>query len=251
LVRYKLTIEYDGTLYFGWQAQLQQKTIQDTIEEAIRKFSGETVKLYAAGRTDTGVHAKGQVAHFDMRDKFPEWQVRDAINFHLQAEQIVILKAEVVDETFHARFSAIQRIYQYKILNRPARSALDANRMWHIRHSLDLESMHQALSLLEGYHDFSSFRSSGCQATSPEITVDALSIDAQGDYITIQIKARSFLYHMVRNIIGSVAQVGTGKITVGEFSNIFASKNRALAGPMAPASGLYFTQVVYMSYSSS
>ena len=243
--KYKLTIEYDGTEYFGWQRQAEFKSIQDTVECAIKALCGEEVELYAAGRTDTGVHATGQVAHFEMSKEFPAWQVCEAINFHLQKEKIVILKAEEVDQNFHARFSAQQRAYCYKILQRQPRPVLDKNRVWQVRQNLDVGAMKEAISILVGYHDFSSFRASGCQATTPQITVDEISIEVQGDYLLLYIKARSFLYHMVRNIVGSVVEVGKGKISIGEFKKIFEAKDRRLAGVTAPACGLYFIEVVY------
>ena len=245
MIRYKLTIEYEGTHYFGWQWQAEFKSIQGTIEKAIKDFSREEVELYAAGRTDTGVHALGQVAHFDLERTFPAWQVCQAINFHLQKEQIIILKAEEVTQDFHARFSARQRAYCYKILKRPCRPAIDRDRVWHIRQNLDVAAMIEALSLLVGHHDFSSFRASGCQALTSQITVDDIRLEQDGEYLLIFIRARSFLYHMVRNIVGSVVEVGLGKISIDEFKRIFEAKDRRLAGVTAPACGLYFLEVVY------
>lgn len=243
--KYKLTIEYDGTPYYGWQRQKNFKTVQGTIEGAISAFACTEVELFAAGRTDTGVHAVGQVAHFEIEKQYPEWQVTEAINFYLKKEKIVILKTEVADKNFHARFSAKQRSYCYKILNRPYKSVLDLHRLWHIKQKLDLEKMRQATALLIGHHDFSSFRAAGCQASSPVITLDQIEIIQDVDLILIHIKARSFLYHMVRNIVGSLVSVGKENITLAEFEQIFASKDRTLAGITAPAHGLYFTEVLY------
>lgn len=243
--KYKLTIEYDGSGYFGWQWQAEFKSVQGTVEKAIKAFCGEEVELYAAGRTDTGVHALGQVAHFEMSREFPERQVCEAINFHLQKERVVVLRAELVDQGFHARFSAQQRAYCYKILQRQSRPVIDQNRVWHIRQKLDVEAMKGALSLLVGHHDFSSFRASGCQASSPQITLDEINIEVEGEYLLIYIRARSFLYHMVRNIVGSVVEVGKSKITVDEFKHILEAKDRRLAGMTAPPCGLYFLEVQY------
>jgi len=243
--RYKLTIEYDGTGYYGWQRQNDFKTIQGTIESAIKSFSGQEIELFAAGRTDAGVHAIGQIAHFDLDKEFPEWQITKAINFYLKDEGIVILDTKIVNESFHARFSAHRRAYCYKILNRSSRSALDAHRAWHVKEALDIEKMQQAANLLIGHHDFSSFRAAGCQASSAQITLDEVKIHQEGQLILINVKAKSFLYHMVRNIAGSLVEVGKGDITIEKLNGILESRNRQMACVTAPAHGLYFTSVKY------
>jgi len=243
--RYKLTIEYDGTGYSGWQRQKDVITVQGKIEEAIKAFSGEETVLFVAGRTDAGVHALGQVAHFDLEKDSTAWRVSEAINFHLYGEKIIILHCEVVDEMFHARFQARQRAYSYKILQRYARPMIDYDRVWHVKQKLDFEIMQKAAKLLIGHHDFSSFRASGCQAATSEITLDEIELVRVEDYIIFNIKARSFLYHMVRNIVGSLVEVGKGKMSLDEFYRIFQAKNRELAGSTAPACGLYFIEVKY------
>jgi tRNA pseudouridine38-40 synthase len=243
--RYKITIEYDGSHYYGWQRQESLKTIQGTIEEAIFKFSGQKTQLFAAGRTDAGVHALGQVAHFDLEVDFPPRKITEAINFYLKKEYAIILDTQIANHDFHARFSAKQRSYNYIILNRNIASPLDRLRVWHIRHQLDTDVMQQACKIIIGHHDFSSFRAAGCQANSALITIDSAQIVIDNDHLYFEIAAKSFLYHMVRNIVGTLVKLGSGKISLDEFREIFHNCDRTKAGMTAPAHGLYFTKVIY------
>jgi len=246
--RYRIIIEYDGSNYCGWQKQKDLSSVTSEIETAITKFSGESVDVFGAGRTDAGVHAKGQVAHFDLEStKHSPFRIREALNYHLRKRSICIILCEEVTSDFDARFSAIKRHYEYIILNRNARPALEKNRVWHIKNNLDLNLMQQAANLLIGKHDFSSFRSSECQASSPIKTIDYITIKMIGDHIFFNIGARSFLHNMVRNIVGSLKYVGQGKMTLAQFEQGFVSKDRCQMGPTAPAAGLYFMKVEYPS----
>ncbi|MDE2030535.1 MAG: tRNA pseudouridine(38-40) synthase TruA, partial [Alphaproteobacteria bacterium] len=221
--RWKLTIEYDGGAFCGWQRQLGDPTIQQTIEEAIEKFCGETAGLHVAGRTDAGVHARAQVAHVDIAKAFDGDTVRDAINHYLRPHRIAVLSAEEVDETFHARFNAVERSYKYTIANRTAPLALDAERAWHVRRPLDIPAMQAAADMLIGNHDFSTFRARNCQAKSPVKTLDRLDIARDGERIVFSTSARSFLYHQVRNMVGTLALVGSGQWSLSDFANAFAA----------------------------
>jgi tRNA pseudouridine38-40 synthase len=244
-MRYKLTIEYEGTAFFGWQRQESGPSVQQAIEEAITKFSGETALVYAAGRTDSGVHATGQVAHFDIIKEFPEKNIRDAINFHMRPLPVRILKVESVASDFHARFSAIERAYLYRILNREVSPAIDKDRVWWIARPLDAELMAAGAERLLGRHDFSSFRAAECQADSALKTLDELSVRCEGDEIRITARARSFLHHQVRNMVGTLKMVGEGKWTPDDVTRILLAKDRKQAGQTAPACGLYLTAVGY------
>ncbi|TIT20097.1 MAG: tRNA pseudouridine(38-40) synthase TruA, partial [Mesorhizobium sp.] len=199
--RFRLDIEYDGSLFAGWQRQANQPSVQQAIEQAIEKFCGEQVSLRAAGRTDAGVHATAQVAHVDLIKAWPGDKVRDAVNAHLQAAKvrIAILKAAVVPDSFDARFSAIGRHYLYRIVNRRAPAALDKGRIWWVPKQLDAGAMHEAAKVLLGRHDFTTFRSTQCQATSPVRTLDRLDVSRAGDFIEIRASARSFLHNQVRS----------------------------------------------------
>ena len=243
--RYKIIIEYDGTKFAGWQRQLAAPSVQQAIEEAIEKFSGEIVVVHAAGRTDAGVHALGQVAHFDLDKHFPPDIIQRAINHFLRLDKIVITEAQEVDNDFHARFSAVKRYYEYVIINRKAPLALELDKAWHIRDYLDVEKMQEAANILIGKHDFTSFRASQCQANSPVKTLDEIKVFTQGQKVIFSLKATSFLHHMVRNIVGSLKLVGVGKWEVEQMAKALAAKNRSEAGPTAPACGLYFTKVEY------
>ncbi|PZP54816.1 MAG: tRNA pseudouridine(38-40) synthase TruA, partial [Micavibrio aeruginosavorus] len=215
MTRFKLTIEYKGTGYCGWQTQGQgEKTIQETIENAIFGFSGQRVKVTGAGRTDSGVHARGQVAHFDFdnsRHNMDGYALAKAINAFLKEEAIAVIRAEEADSEFHARFGAKQKLYTYSILNRPAKPAIDTDLVWHIGKSLNVEAMQHAAQHLIGTHDFTSFRAAMCQAKSPIKTIDDLKVEKSGDYIFIHAFGQSFLHHMVRNIAGTLVLVGEGK----------------------------------------
>jgi tRNA pseudouridine38-40 synthase len=245
MTRWKLTVEYDGAAFCGWQKQLELPTVQQAIEEAIFKFSGEAGNLIVAGRTDTGVHARAQVAHFDLARETTGDVVRNALNNYLRPQKVVILNAEAKDETFHARFSALGRSYRYRIINRPSPLALDANYAWHISKELNIPAMQHAASLLLGQHDFSTFRALDCQANSPIRTLDRLDITKQGEEVTIFAAARSFLHHQVRNMVGTLKLVGNDKWTIDDFTAAFAACDRTRGGPNAPPQGLCFWEVTY------
>ncbi|MDE1900906.1 MAG: tRNA pseudouridine(38-40) synthase TruA [Alphaproteobacteria bacterium] len=245
MTRWKLTIEYEGGAFCGWQRQPHAPSIQQCIEEAIERFCGETATLHGAGRTDTGVHARAQVAHFDITKNTDGDTVRDAVNFYLRPHKIAILGAEHVDEAFHARFSAIQRSYRYRIVNRRAPLAIDAERAWHVPRPLDIAAMQAAADLLIGQHDFSTFRAQNCQSNSPVKTLDRLNVTRDGETIVIETAARSFLYHQVRNMAGTLAMVGTGQWSLDDFRTAFAACDRSKGGPTAPAHALCFWNVTY------
>lgn len=245
MTRYKITIEYDGINFAGWQRQSNAPSIQQCIEEAIEKFSRETPSIYGSGRTDAGVHAHAQVAHFDLEKEYTPQSIIGAINHFIKPHRIVITHCEITSNDFHARFSAKKRHYRYLILNRNAPSSLDANRSWHIRAKLNIEAMQLAADSIIGQHDFTSFRATHCQALSPIKTLDEIKIYQQDEQIIITIKARSFLYHMVRNIVGTLIPIGLGKLKIEEMSKILKSKDRKNAKVTAPAHGLYFSMVEY------
>jgi tRNA pseudouridine38-40 synthase len=247
MTRWKLTIEYDGTGLSGWQRQANALSIEQVMEQAIERFSGETVLLLSAGRTDAGVHARAQVAHFDLSKPFPAETIRDAINFHVRPHKISVLDAEQVDETFHARFSALGRAYRYRIINRRAPLALMADYAWHVRRPLDIQAMQDAADLLIGKHDFSTFRAQSCQANSPIKTLDRISLVRYGEEVLIDTAARSFLYHQVRNMVGTLSLVGSGRWSLDDFRTAFAACDRTKGGPTAPASGLVFWSATYPS----
>ncbi|MDX2113199.1 MAG: tRNA pseudouridine(38-40) synthase TruA [Alphaproteobacteria bacterium] len=266
--RYKLTIEYDGSGYAGWQKQPNRPSIQEAIETALGKFCGEAAEVCGAGRTDAGVHATGQVAHIDLSKAFEPYKVMQGINFYLfgndvipsEAEEslrpldyargdnknkIAITSAEIVADDFHARFSATRRFYVYRIINRRARLGLDSGRAWQVPEPLDVEAMQQAAKHLLGHHDFTSFRDSECQAKSPMKTLDSLEIKRYGDEIRITTHARSFLHHQVRIMVGTLAQVGKGRWSEQNMQRALEAKDRSAAGPTAPPEGLYLVGVGY------
>jgi tRNA pseudouridine38-40 synthase len=245
MTRWKLTIEYDGAAFCGWQKQANALSVQQALEQAIEKFCGETVTLYAAGRTDAGVHARAQVAHFDLTKKTTAPIIRDALNFHVRPNKVVVINVEQAADNFHARFDAIGRSYLYRILNRRPPLALMADYQWHVHRPLDDAAMQKAADMLIGKHDFSTFRAQNCQASSPIRTLDKLTVARQGEEITIEAAARSFLYHQVRNIVGTLAMVGTGQWSLEDFRLAFAAKDRAKGGPTAPAHGLFFWSATY------
>ncbi|MFA5041266.1 MAG: tRNA pseudouridine(38-40) synthase TruA [Bdellovibrionales bacterium] len=245
MTRWKLTIEYDGTAYSGWQKQSNAPSVQQTLEEAIQKFSSEEASLFVAGRTDAGVHAHAQVAHVDLKKETNGNVVRDAVNFYLRPHKIAILNAEAADETFHARLSAMRRSYRYRIVNRRAPLTFQSLYAWHVINPLDIEAMQRAADILIGKHDFSTFRASNCQANSPLRTLDKLEVTREGEDVFILSEARSFLYHQVRNMVGTLSLVGTGHWSVENFRTAFAACDRTKGGPTAPAEGLYFWGVTY------
>ena len=245
MTRFKLTLEYDGGAFVGWQRQDNGPSVQQALEEAIQKFCGETVTSFAAGRTDAGVHALGQVVHVDLaRDASPE-TVRDALNFHLKPAPIAVLNAAVAPADFHARFSATARVYLYRIVNRRAPLAVERGRAWLVGAALDADAMHAAAQRLIGHHDFTSFRAALCQAASPMKTLDRLDVTRADDEIRIDARARSFLHHQVRNMVGTLKLVGEGKWTADDVSRALAARDRSAAGPTAPPDGLYLTEVWY------
>ncbi len=245
MTRFRLLVEYDGTGYVGWQRQDNGPSIQQAIEEAIFAFCGERSTLAAAGRTDAGVHAQGQVAHVDLARGTTAATLRDAVNFHLKPQPISILAAETAGEDFHARFSAIGRRYLYRIVNRRAPLALERNRAWWVQSQLDASAMHGAAQRLIGHHDFTSFRSSICQAASPLKTLDRLDVERLGEEIRIHAAARSFLHHQVRNMAGTLKLVGEGRWSADDVAAALAARSRSAAGPTAPAEGLFLVEVRY------
>ena len=245
MTRYKLTLEYHGRAFVGWQRQVNGLSVQQVIEEAISMLSGETAITHVAGRTDAGVHATGQVCHFDLEKDIDPATVRDALNFHAKPNPVSILEAEIVGKGFHARFSAVERIYLYKITNRRAPLTLQDGLSWWVPQELDTNEMGAAAEFLVGRHDFSTFRAAGCQADSAIKTLNQLTIDREGEIVLIYARAQSFLYHQVRNMVGTLKLAGEGKWTPDEVLEALMTRHRAKGGPTAPPQGLYLTQVVY------
>ena len=246
MTRWKLTIEYRGTRYAGWQMQADGvPTIQQKIEDAIFGFSQIRVRVTGAGRTDSGVHARGQVAHFDLDKDMTGYEIAKAINAFLREEDISIIKAEEVPDDFHARFGAKHKLYTYSILNRAAKPAIDDGLVWHIGRTLDTHAMQEAANHLIGEHDFTSFRAQMCQAKSPVKKIDDLRIEAMGDYIFIHAHGQSFLHHQVRNIAGTLVLVGEGKWTPDDVKAALEKRDRAAAGITAPPQGL---SLIYINY---
>ena len=244
-MRYRLTIEYDGGPFVGWQRQNDAASVQGALEAAIEKLSGERVTVTGAGRTDAGVHALGQVAHFDLVKEFDAGKVRDALNHYLRPDPVVVLDAQVADSEFHARFSAKSRHYLFRILNRRAPPALDDGRVWHISPKLDAEAMHAAAQFLVGQHDFTTFRAAECQSNSPVKTLDRLDVSARADEIHIEASARSFLHHQIRSFAGTLKLVGEGKWTPRDVQKALDARDRSACGPVSPPEGLYLVKVDY------
>jgi tRNA pseudouridine38-40 synthase len=243
--RYKLTLEYDGRPFRGWQRLSEGPSVQQALEEAVLAFCGETTRVLGAGRTDAGVHALGQVAHLDLAREVAIETLRNALNHHLRPQPVVVLEAVRVADDFHARFSARARHYSYRIVNRRAPLALGAGRAWQVAVPLDAEMMHEAAQRLLGHHDFTSFRSSICQAATPSKTLDRLNVSRHGEVVEITASARSFLHHQVRNMVGSLKLVGQGKWPVERIEAVLQARDRAQAGPTAPACGLFLVRVDY------
>ncbi|CAN0562840.1 unnamed protein product [Ectocarpus sp. 12 AP-2014] len=243
--RYKVILEYIGVGYCGWQKQKESLSLQQVIEDAIFSFSKGKVAVTVAGRTDAGVNAYGQVAHFDLNNYYEPRRLMQSINHFSRPHTVGVVFAEEVNLDFHARFSAKSRHYVYKILNRPSINIINNGFMYWVRHNLDTEKMQEAANFLLGRHDFSSFRASECQSNSPIRTLDKIDIIRQGDIIEIHISALSFLHHMVRNIVGSLVLVGSGKWKPIQIKEVLEAKDRKAAGPTAPACGLYFLKVDY------
>lgn len=243
--RYRITVEYDGTSFAGWQLQPEAASVQGALTEALYRFCGERVSVRGAGRTDAGVHALGQVAHFDLDRTWAPFRLREALNFHLRPDPICVLEAAVAGESFDARFSATRRHYRYRILARRAPPALERNRVWWCPSSLDAAAMHDAAQQLVGRHDFTTFRAAGCQANSPLRTLDRLDVSRSGDEIGIEASARSFLHSQVRSMAGSLKLVGEGKWTAADLTQALEARDRAACGALAPAAGLYLVRVDY------
>jgi tRNA pseudouridine38-40 synthase len=243
--RYKLIIEYDGAPFCGWQLQDNGPSVQGALETAIEKLSGERVTVTGAGRTDAGVHALGQVAHFDLAGEKPAETVRSALNFHLKPDPIAVVEAEIVPADFNARFSATGRRYRYLILNRRAPPAIDRGRVWHVPVPLDTVAMADAASVLQGHHDFNSFRSTSCQSPTSIKTLDLFDVTRLGDEIRIEVGSRSFLHNQVRILVGTLALVGRGQWTRRDVEDALAARDRTRAGPTAPPHGLCLMEVRY------
>ncbi|WP_350336086.1 tRNA pseudouridine(38-40) synthase TruA [Coralliovum pocilloporae] len=243
--RFRLHVEYAGTGLAGWQKQADVPSVQQQIEEAVRAFSGEAVTIRGAGRTDAGVHATAQIAHLDLEKDWPTDTIRDALNHHLRPTATAILSAEMVDDDFDARFSATKRAYVYKIVNRRPQPTLQRGRVWQVPRPLDVEAMQAAADSLMGTHDFTTFRSSECQAKSPVKTLDELSVHRTGDLITIHAVARSFLHNQIRSFVGSLKRVGEGVWPVEQMAEALEARDRKACGPVAPPDGLYLMRVDY------
>jgi tRNA pseudouridine38-40 synthase len=243
--RYRLTLEYDGSPFVGWQRQDNGPSVQGALEDAIEKLSGERVTVTGSGRTDAGVHALGQVAHFDLVKEFEPGKVRDALNHYLRPNPVVVLESDVADGEFHARFSARTRHYLFRILNRRSPPALETGKVWHVSPRLDAEAMHVAAQTLVGQHDFTTFRAAECQAQSPVKTLDRLDVSRRADEIHIEASARSFLHHQIRSFAGTLKLVGEGKWAPADVAAALEAKDRTRCGPVSPPDGLYLVRVDY------
>jgi tRNA pseudouridine38-40 synthase len=245
MARYKMTIEYDGGPFAGWQLQANAPTVQGVLENAFFTLTGTRPVVHAAGRTDAGVHARGQVAHVDLDREWDPRVLRNAINAHLRPHPVSVLGVEIVGDDFHARLKAVRRYYLYRIANRPAPLALERGKAWWRPVLLNHEAMHEAAQALVGKHDFTTFRAAECQAQSPVKTLDHIAVTREDDMIDITVDARSFLHHQVRSIVGSLKLVGEGKWPIGEVEAALLARDRTRCGPVAPPTGLYLMRVVY------
>jgi tRNA pseudouridine38-40 synthase len=243
--RYRLTLEYDGSAFYGWQIQLRDLTIQGVLTDAIAKINGEPAMVQGAGRTDAGVHALGQVAHVDLLREWDPFVLRNAINAGVRPHKICVVLAEPVPDSFNARFSGTRRHYLYRILNRRAPPTLDLGQVWFVPVKLDAEAMHEAAQALVGHHDFSTFRDSQCQAQSPMRTLDRLDVSRFGEFIEIRTESRSFLHSQVRSMVGSLKLVGEGKWKASDLKAALDAKDRTACGVVAPPEGLYLVRVDY------
>ncbi len=240
-----LLIEYDGTGLAGWQRQDGVLAVQQVLEDAAARLCGQAIPSVVAGRTDAGVHAAGQVAMVALPARFDMNRVREALNFHMRPHPVVVLAAALAPDRWNPRFSALRRCYEYRILNRRARPGLAVDRVWHLPHGLDVAMMAEGARHLLGRHDFTSFRAASCQAKSPLRTLDRLDVRREGETIVVTAEARSFLHHQVRNMVGSLAQVGSGRWPSVRMAQVLAARERAAAGPTAPAAGLCLLSVHY------
>ena len=245
--RYRMIVEYDGTPYVGWQRQENGHSVQSALEGAILSLTGETVSIRGAGRTDSGVHALGQVIHADLSREWAAYKLRNALNAHLMMadERVSVLDVRPVDETFDARFSAVRRHYLYRIVNRPSPLAVEAHRAWWVPKQLDHEAMHAAAQRLIGHHDFTTFRSAHCQAASPVRTLDRLDVSRNGEVIEIRASAQSFLHNQIRSFAGTLKLAGDGKMSPDDVQAALEARDRKYCGPVAPPDGLYFLRVDY------
>ena len=243
--RYRATIEYDGGPYNGFQLQAGQPTVQGELERALAAFTGEAPRVFTAGRTDTGVHATGQVVHFDLDKPWEACRVREAANAHLRAEPIVLVEVEAVDDEFHARFSAKGRRYLYRVFDRRPPPALERARVWWVKTPLDVEAMQAGADRLVGLHDFTTFRDAACQSKSPLKSLDEARVWREGAEVHLAFAARSFLHRQVRSMTGALVHVGAGRWTPAQVAEALAARDRAACPPVAPAHGLYLTGVEY------
>ena len=243
--RYKLTLEYNGAAFYGWQIQPGDATIQGVLTDAITKINGEPAMVQGAGRTDSGVHALGQVAHVDLLREWDPFVLRNAINAGVRPHKVCVLEVELVPDDFNARFSGTKRHYLYRILNRRAPPTLDLGQVWFVPVELDAAAMHEAAQVLVGHHDFSTFRDSQCQAQSPMRTLDRLDVSRFGEFIETRTESRSFLHSQVRSMVGSLKLVGEGKWTKNDLKRALDAKDRSACGVVAPAEGLYLVRVDY------
>jgi tRNA pseudouridine38-40 synthase len=245
MTRYRLTIEYDGTPFSGWQRQDGQHSVQAALEDAIGRLGEENVTLFGAGRTDAGVHALGQVAHVDLDKDWTPEKLMGAINAQVRPDPVSVLDVAIVDEDFHARFSATARHYRFRILDRRAPPALDRNRVWWVTHTLDATAMHEAAQTLVGHHDFTTFRSAQCQSKSPVKTLDRLDVVREGAEVVVYASARSFLHNQVRSLVGTLKLAGEGKWSASDVRAALDAADRSACGPVAPPDGLYLISVDY------
>ena len=243
--RYRIIVEYDGSPFVGWQRQAEGRSVQGEIEAALTRLTGEAATLRGAGRTDAGVHALGQVAHFDLAKDVETDTIRDGLNAHLRGFPIAVLAASPVGADFDARFSATGRHYAYRILNRRSPPALDAGRVWQVARPIDSDAMQRGATALVGYHDFTTFRAAECQAKSPVKTLDRLVVSRDGDAVRVEASARSFLHSQVRSMVGTLVKVGIGAWPVGQVAAALSARDRSACGPLAPPHGLYLIAVDY------
>ena len=245
MTRFALTLEFDGTPFFGLQRQAHGPSVQQAVEDAVHATTGETVTLHAAGRTDAGVHALAMRVHVDIAKEIDAFRLMEALNYHLRAVPVAVLACAAKPDDWHARFSCVGRAYEYRIANRRAPLTLEANRAWQVPQPLDAEAMHRAAQVLVGRHDFTTFRSVHCQAQSPEKTLDRLDVSREGEHVIVRTAARSFLHHQVRSMVGCLALVGMGRWREEQVAEALAARDRQALGLNAPPHGLYFVKAVY------